>query len=422
MNPDESVEKEIDATPDKRMLYSITRDIDIETAILELVDNAIDNSYANKTARLRVDVEITQDQIKIKDNSGGINENDLKLLLQPGGTTRFQTDGLFGIFGMGAKRAIFAISSDITIKSRIRGNDGYEIHIPEDWISNKSWKLKASKNNEIEEGTTEIILKSLSQKPLNEELVELKNLLGETYARIIDENRKIFFNDIEIRPILKINWAAAESYPPKRFKFSIPYKNSELKVALTIGFTAESSQIGNYGFDLVSNGRLVKKYIHDSRLGFETNLLGKPHTYLSWFKGIIEIDGPARLMPWDSMKHDLDIKIPIYRDLLRFIVKASKPYIKFLRKRSGTTKQYLIPVGEERIEEIQVEDFHHPPVFDYLKISKRPTKEGMKRISFNYDATKFESICKALNLDASQVSSAATEIFDFVLHEVGGFD
>ena len=79
----------IDGTPLKRMFWSIISDYDFQTGLCELVDNAID-LWTSKARQHALAVNLTLDPgrqlIVVHDDAGGIKQDELRLLVAPGGS------------------------------------------------------------------------------------------------------------------------------------------------------------------------------------------------------------------------------------------------------------------------------------------------------------------------------------------------
>jgi sensor histidine kinase regulating citrate/malate metabolism len=113
----------LDGTPHKRFILSIVSDYDLNRSICELIDNATDIWIKNgRKNKLNISVNFDQNQktISILDNSGGVQQKDLNFLISPGASTNTTDDNTIGIFGVGTKRAVIALSQDIKITSRYK--------------------------------------------------------------------------------------------------------------------------------------------------------------------------------------------------------------------------------------------------------------------------------------------------------------
>src|ERR1039457_1175851 len=112
--------EDLDVTPDKKILLAISSDIDLKKGVLELVDNAIDEWRLRKTPSLTVELnlDVANKSLLYSDNAGGIQEKNLNMVIQPGGTTRTPEQKTIGEFGIGLKRAIVALSREAEVISR----------------------------------------------------------------------------------------------------------------------------------------------------------------------------------------------------------------------------------------------------------------------------------------------------------------
>lgn len=78
--------QEISAIPSKRIYLSIIADYHLHLSLCELIDNAIDNWIFNgkkESLRINIDLDYEQQTIAVADNSGGIKEDDLGLIVGP---------------------------------------------------------------------------------------------------------------------------------------------------------------------------------------------------------------------------------------------------------------------------------------------------------------------------------------------------
>jgi hypothetical protein len=345
--PDEFIEA-IDATPTKQVLMSISKDIDLYRGICEMIDNSIDNWKINrKKSDLLISIHIDEEEntILYEDNSGGIKEDVLSMIIQPGGTERTQDEETIGIFGVGSKRALVTLSRYSETISRYGSGDTFKIIVDDAWLKEKSWKVKKYKTDTIEQGKTKFILKELKFK-VNEEIISnLKELIAETYCYYIKEqNVKIKINGANLSPLIFDKWAYPPGREPRKYIFNIECDSEEtIKLELTVGLMLESSQTGEFGFNVYCNDRLILKNVNDYRLGFKSGMLGQPHPTVAWFKGIIRLNGKNKFMPWNSSKSNLDPLNPSYEKLLAIILKFAKPYVQLSRRLSSTSEVDIKP-------------------------------------------------------------------------------
>ena len=164
----------IDATPSKRIYRSIIADYDLNTAVCELIDNAIDIDTLRQGGpklKILINIDIEQQSITIEDNAGGVKENNLKKLISPGDTTTAGNSSTIGIFGVGSKRAVVALAQDIKITTRHLKEKTFRLEYDDDWLINDSWELPYYNIDPINASTTKIELSKL-RFHVDEEMVD----------------------------------------------------------------------------------------------------------------------------------------------------------------------------------------------------------------------------------------------------------
>ena len=93
----------------------LVRDIGVDGAILDLIDNAVDaaDAQAGTDGSLDgfyVDVKLEPDRFEIHDNCGGIEiETAQRYAFRFGRAPGFNPDSRIGEFGIGMKRAVFRL-------------------------------------------------------------------------------------------------------------------------------------------------------------------------------------------------------------------------------------------------------------------------------------------------------------------------
>src|SRR5580704_1206936 len=151
----------VSAFPTKRFFVEmLTRDISLEDAVLDLLDNCIDgvvrtrgasavNREKQPYAGFHAHLSFDQDHFLISDNCGGISrELAEKSAFMPGrpkrGPKQKDLDSdlpTVGVYGIGMKRAIFKMGRYCEVKSTT-AHDSFRVTIPEKWFGDESdWEL-----------------------------------------------------------------------------------------------------------------------------------------------------------------------------------------------------------------------------------------------------------------------------------------
>src|SRR5262245_17566608 len=134
----------VDATPKKRIFLSIISDYDLKTGICELVDNAIDGWVSNgKQPGLAISIvlDASRQVILVRDNAGGVREEDAELLVAPGASRDAAGHSLIGIFGVGGKRAAVALGEHVEIRTRHLEGKGIGLDLTTEWINTPGWGI-----------------------------------------------------------------------------------------------------------------------------------------------------------------------------------------------------------------------------------------------------------------------------------------
>jgi hypothetical protein len=391
---DELIDAALDVTPNKKILTSISKDIDLYKGICEMIDNSIDNWILKQKEKnpLYISIYLNEgrNEIVYEDDSGGIKEDILPLVIQPGATERTLEEETIGVFGVGAKRALIALSKYSETVSRYPGNNTFKIILDNKWLTKKEWKIAKYKTSSIEEGHTKFILKNLKFSISRQIITEITDLISETYYYYLKErNVTVELNGAKLTPNIFNNWSyPPEGRHPREYKFNIKLGEDIIRCSMTIGLMLESSQTGKYGFDLFCNDRRILYEVNDHRLGFRkgSNALGTPHSTIAWFRGIIRLKGKNKNMPWNSSKSDIDPFHPAYIALYKWIILLAKPYVQLSRRIYSESDKLIKPFKNGKIEIVKLKDMKsaevNKPILPpgQLSYEKKAKKENIKEL------------------------------------------
>jgi hypothetical protein len=355
----------IDATPSKRLYLSIIADYDVNKAICELIDNALDIwVLAGRTKNLKVEVILDKNQQRIHavDNAGGVKKSDLHVIVAPGYTGNPEHREIIGMFGVGTKRAVVALAQEVRIRTR-QAAETYQVEFNDDWIKDSDdWRLPAFRVDNIARGTTEIELTKLRKEITEDTISQLKNHLSRTYAKFL-KNKKvaISLNGKRVKPITFEDWAYPPGYEPRAYSGSILTQDGESVTVNAIGgLTLESSPAGDYGVYFYCNDRLIASNLTTYEMGFATGLAGKPHADISLTRVVVSLNGKAQLMPWNSSKSDINTSDEVFVSLRNWLLQVVKGYASLSRRLSkfeGGWPKHVFRYKTGAFTNVTVEDF-----------------------------------------------------------------
>lgn len=384
----------IDAIPSKRIFWSIISDYDLNKAICELIDNAIDMSIKENTlSNLSITIEIDKIQrmITVEDNAGGVKKSDIQCLVSPGKTTnKHELDDIIGLFGVGTKRAVFALAQDIKITTRYSTEKTYRIEIDDKWLEDEDWHVPLYEYDEIDEGKTIIELNRLRFEITDELIGNLREHLSTTYALFIkDKSINIKLNEKAITGIYFENWAYPPNHPPQKITSEIKIKDDIIKVEIIAGLANESSPvIGDYGVFFYCNKRLIVRGMKNYEVGFAKGLAGKPHPNMSLARIIISLSGKPGLMPWNSSKSDINAFHPVFIQLRNTIIEIVKYYTSLSRRLEGEWEEEVFKYESGEIKSVSLEEVSKIDKTYFLPLPKTRENYLDKISSLNKTVTK----------------------------------
>jgi len=370
-----------DAIPKKNIIKALLSDTDKYTAILELIDNSYTSWLQKELSNpLNIIMEIdNKDQIlKYIDNAGGMNIDDIKAFLRIGDTTAEEKHRGISLYGVGAKRSSFFLSDTFEVITRRNNEKTLKVTIPRDWLNENSWKYDIYGTDDIEPNSTILTFKEVKFSLDDTYVIELSKKISSSFRVIIGKNFSVSVNGKPIESPPEYEWAYLPWFKPSKHHYKVTVGEMIADVTFTLGLLNKSSQVGNYGFDIICNGRLIVENLRDPEIGFREGELGKPHARLARFKGLIEFNGPVGIMPWNSTKTGLDYSKPLFKMIKERLIMYSKPYIRESNRQSVEGSSSSIPDVTEPIKEIDHGDIRNPKN-DYTIPDKIPDKQIKKK-------------------------------------------
>jgi hypothetical protein len=351
----------VDATPTKKAYLAIINDYDFNTAVCELIDNAIDVWWRNgRCGHLKVSIRLSpkDDLAIIEDNSGGVPPDNLELLVQPGASTNTGKEMSIGVFGVGSKRSAVSVAKQILIKTRIAGKPGRQIEYGDEWIEkNHSWNLQSVETKNCEEGHTIVELKRL-RRPLSDgDVKRFIAHLQQTYAKLLEVGKfGVSVNNIPITGVQFDNWSYPPGYEPHCQNVEYPISQDQtLKLRITAGLLSQAGyQNGEWGVYFYCNDRLIQKAVRAPEVGFSKGEIGVPHHSHSASRVVVELKGPATLMPWTSNKSGILFSHETYRQVQAHIINLAKAFAKLSHSFVKTWQDDVFSYSKGQVKEFTV--------------------------------------------------------------------
>ncbi len=439
----------IDVTPTSRDIYfSLARGgYNLATAVEEYVDNSLEQAMSSKAqTRRKIVVRSVlpgannkDGYIEILDDCGGCGKVGAANFIQPGKSGVDPKSGKISRFGFGGKAAGLAVAERIEISSRSIGEGGWTIILGKEQLMKKEdWKFNFESNppSELSEGNTRIRLYLSPEKKID--IVNFQNdinkELRKRYSSFNCWNADVYVDKTKIEAtdpyseILDGEFAPEGAGPYKvKEQIQLPVRGVDgtptlqtVNLAMTVGLKPSGSALQEYGSNIYCNCRLL---VENDKTGFPEEV-GHPDSPIVWIRSVVEISGPAELMPWNNRKDDLDKSSPSYRKLKDFL---SKGYEKFMNMTGEARKKYKDRTGERRpkIRDIIVENFarqyktHNkdPNIFPESIRTSNAFKDAVER-SKETSSMRIVTRTKEVVQISAPVDKSILEILRFKVREV----
>lgn len=293
-------------------IQMITRDITINDAIVDLLDNSIDGASRidpSDYSGLRIDLTLNKDEFIVKDNCGGFSiEIAQKYAFRFGRPDNApETSGSVGRFGIGMKRALFKMGRNFMVESK-SGNEHFNINVDVEQWKNKTTEITLNDGNKSVVDDWNFIYENvadISNLSSNGTYIKVFNLFPEVADLFADESfLNALRNDIErllnfrLEKKIKIylNNQKLSSKDVNIFndaEGSKPYFIEGTKSNVRFKVIAGLGEVGNpsaSGWYIYCNDRLVLEADQTEITGWGVGTIPKWHIDFVMFRGVVFFD------------------------------------------------------------------------------------------------------------------------------------
>lgn len=439
----------IEGNPTKKFFIEmITRDISIEDAIIDLLDNSIDGATQinpNDLSGFIINIEVGGDKLCIRDNCGGFSlDRAQKYAFRFGRPEDAPTiKNSVGRFGIGMKRALFKMGKKFSVESQ-HSNEHFGVNVDvEEWC-NKVKQLTTQDGNsvEVDDWTFEArIIDTLNEEDgttiivtdLNEDvksLFENEDFLNNLYVGITKMLCFSLIKGVKITLNGKLLIAncpelyVSENTRPYYIEGDID--DVHYKIVAGLGRIGDPKLSGWYVF---CNNRLVLEGDQTSLTGWGVNSIPKWHIDYVMFRGFVFLDSQeTSKLPLTTTKKGLDASSTMYRRILPHMRNSMIRIISFLKAITGLKEEandYRKLIGETSekmtVENVRVyssqfvgEKSFLAPELDMQKIA---AKKDTIRVA--YDVNKKTADVAKSNADVSSYKELGKTTFNYYIKMEG---
>lgn len=441
------------ANPTKEFFVTmITRDITVEDCILDLIDNSIDGAWRGAGSRpvglaedadlsnYSISITVSPQSFSILDNCGGMTLNDAVNHAFSFGrrSTEEYDDYSIGVYGIGMKRAVFKLGTDIKIRSTAvdegkRLSFAVPIKVPT-WLANDEppWDFDIVEDEPLEEDGVEVAVASLTGGAMRSFespafVQNLRRTIARDYTIHLNRGLRISLNGEAIAGTL-IELRQSDEFAPMREDYQEELDGHQVSVELIAGMAAlppdssdpDEQDDGDkrFGWYIACNGRIVLAADKTNLSGWGTDGWPLWHRQYSGFLGIILFTAAnATALPLTTTKRSVDVSSEIYRRARPRMREVTRKWIDYTNAR----KQALDEAKEREAKALSVSIYavnKHTSV--RLPVLTPRQTERMGNIAYAVPLARLRELGKALGSINMSYREVGVKSFDYTYDELVG--
>lgn len=409
----------VNASPTKDFfIQMLTKDIKLERAIIDLIDNSIDgakNLRGNEDFDgLWVKINISDSLFSIKDNCGGfsldIAKNYAFMFGRPSNSDHDVKHSV-GRFGVGMKRALFKIGNLFEVESQ-NGEDHFQVTVDvNNWSKIGDWNFEYENTDLQTDDLDSIEGTSIKVTNLNSDVLDefssdifIKNLKDEierTLSFSLDKKLNIFINGVQLN---KSGLSLLEYNDLKPFFKSFDVKGVNIKIYAGIGKASPDDA----GWYIYCNDRLVLEKDKTNLTGWEGKRFGnsniqKFHHIYAMFRGFIFFSSDdAKLLPMTTTKTGVDSNSTVYKAARNEMINAMSQVITFLKTFNSDEERNSVITSSDEIDIIELTTKTYDSKFIYPTIEQiGEVNDTLTTISFKADKKNVQRSKDYFNVSAN---------------------
>ncbi len=424
---DESDLTKVDASPTKAFFVEIiTKDIQLDEAIQDLVDNCVDGAKRLRPGPdadydgLTVTLEVGPDGFRIEDNCGGIPlDIARKYAFKFGRAKGFQrTSHSVGQFGVGMKRALFKMGDRFSVAS-VEPACSFRVDVDVTaWADDDSnWDfdikdlvqgphaVKTTGTRIAVDGLDPAVASTFGQEAF---VRKLRHDIRVVQQHPMRQGLSISLNGEAIIPTrwqLKEGEGIAPAY--RRFEDDLG-ANSPLVTRLYAG-VGDSSR-AHAGWYVFCNGRCILAADQEATTGWSEVTedgvnVPKYHGQFARFRGYAFLDSEdSSILPWNTTKTGLDLEFDAYRRLRGRLIEITRPVIDFLNsldaEKDLEDTNKVLSLAISKAPAVALEKIAERPAFSYTSVLKRGP--SLVRISYQRPQADVDKLKEAIGAQSNK--------------------
>ena len=440
-----------DANPSRTFFVRmLTRDISVEDCILDLIDNSIDAGWRSLGKKMlgirsgpnfsKISVEISFDasHFTISDNCGGMTlataEKYAFTFGRKDKDPEDEAEFSIGVYGIGLKRAIFKLGTEIEVRSTTKlakGRQAFKVPINVDtWSVDPStdWDFPILEDEPLRHDGVRVRVENLHQlakdKFLDTEFEDyLRDVIARDYALHLYHGLKVSLNGNPVQGEV-FELLTSQGFEPLFYEYDDPIDGEQVHVEVTAGLAFpppsdneprdRSEREEKSGWYVACNGRIVMAADKTSLSVWGDEFPGWHPQYTGFFGLIAFSSDRTDLLPLTTTKRSVDIASTVYRRARPRMKEPTRAFIDYTNAR----KTQLADA------ETREKGAKHTPIFKVSVgnrvITPKLTKTGPREtsIQFRVPLDRVKKLARAFGNVALPNSEVGRQSFDYAFDDM----
>ena len=427
----------------------LTRDIPLEQALLDLVDNSVDGAKTirkddiRKLEGLEVRIEFDKTRFRIVDNCGGFDRTTARNYAfrfgRPANTPR--TPHSIGQFGVGMKRALFKFGRHFTVRSATSTEAwAIDVDVPV-WEEQSGWhfpwaSFQPDQETSQDRPGVEIVVDELrpevgwkfSSPQFQNSII---GLLKSKHRQFIADGLHIVVNGQSVDATsLYLLTSAGGKFRPGLANFEITaLAEAPVNVRIIVGVS--QSQPKEAGWYIVCNGRVILEADRREVTGWgvvedELNSIVIPafHNQFARFRGIVTFDSEdSARVPWNTTKTDVNQDSPVWQTTFSRMVELMRPVISFLNDLDKDIDEFTrdeSPLLDVVSKSVQVKAHSLTTQAAFVAPARGSVHKTVRTVKLQYSkpVTEVDFLMSELSLNTAKAVGEKT--FELAFERMGG--
>lgn len=435
--------RHINAMPTKAFFVEmLVRDIPLERAVLDLVDNCIDGAKRLHPgdepdfSGLDVTILMNEERFEIVDNCGGFDaETAREYAFRFGRPDEAKpTDYSIGQFGVGMKRALFKFGRYFEVHSTTLTQRWSMTVDVDKWEEDEgSWFFDFAhiEDNKFsaEEIGTRILVQRLrpevsSQFSSNQFKRQLSEMIRSHQRQFLACGLTIDFEGMHLTNT-ELRVRSGGEFSPAIEEFELD-EGTDTPVNVRVLAGISESSPPDAGWYIVCNGRVVLSADRSEATGWNSvaeqkDGIPKYHNQYARFRGVVFFSCRAsKKLPWNTTKTGLDESSAVWQVTYPKMLDHTRTVINFLNTLDSDIEEYgsksspLLTALTRETQAQDVETFRGPKVFSWNRNPRAPGPKTIK-IQYSREEKKIRSLMTALSVGSAKAVGEKT--FDLIYSE-----